>query len=146
VIAMAANPASLWSNIEIETLTRDWLSGLSAMLIALKLQRTRNAVCGKVHRLGLPLGTATRVKAQTTPSKPKPPKPVVKKVDAPLSLPPSKPVRLFDLRKHHCRALLDTSDASNPLYCGAPVARNEYGTRLSYCAKHCGIFYQRRVP
>jgi hypothetical protein len=140
---MAADPASLWSSPEIETLTTDWLSGLSAALIGLKLQRTRSAVCGKVKRLGLPLGTTTRIKAQTTPSKPKPPQPIVP-VEVPV--PPAKPVRLFDLRKHHCRALLDASDARNPLYCGAPVARNEHGTRLSYCAKHCEIFYQRRVP
>jgi hypothetical protein len=143
---MAADPASLWSSPEIETLTTDWLSGLSAALIGQKLQRTRSAVCGKVKRLGLPLGTSTRVKAQATPSKPKPPKSVVVKKPDDVPLPPSKPVRLFDLRKHHCRALLDTSDASNPLYCGAPVVRNEHGTRLSYCAKHCQIFHARWVP
>jgi hypothetical protein len=144
---MAAAPESLWSSPEIETLTRDWLSGLSATLIGQKLQRTRSAVCGKVKRLGLPLGTSQRVKAskQKSPKPPPTPKPLVNKSDD-VPLPPSKPVRLFDLRKHHCRALLDTSDARNPLYCGAPVARNEYGTRLSYCAKHCEIFYQRRAP
>jgi hypothetical protein len=144
---MAASPETLWSSPEIETLTKDWLSGLSATLIGQKLQRTRSAVCGKVKRLGLPLGTSQRVKA----SKPKPPKsptmpkPIVNKSDD-VPLPPSKPVRLFNLRRYQCRALLDASNALNPLYCGAPVARNEHGTRLSYCAKHCEIFYQRRVP
>jgi GcrA cell cycle regulator len=143
--------ALAWTIPEIEALTRDWLAGLSATLIGLKLQRSRNSVAGKVHRLGLPLGTTQRVKA-TAPAKPqsepKPepkPKPVVKKVDD-VPLPPSKPVRLFDLRRKHCRALLDTSDDRNPLFCGAPVVRGERGQRTSYCAKHYRLFHKRSVP
>jgi GcrA cell cycle regulator len=139
--------ALAWTIPEIETLTRDWLAGLSATLIGLKLQRSRNSVAGKVHRLGLPLGTTQRVKA-TAPATPKPeskPKPVAKKPD-PAPLPPSKPVRLFDLRRKHCRALLDTSDDRNPLFCGAPVVRGERGQRTSYCAKHHRLFHKRCVP
>ena len=137
--------AVAWTLSEIETLTRDWLAGLSATLIGAKLKRTRNSVCGKVHRLGLRLGTTQRVRTQAEPAKPKPAekKPVVKKPDAPS---PSKPVRLFNLRRHHCRALLDTSDDRDPLYCGAPVTRGLNGQRSSYCAKHHHIFHKRCVP
>ena len=139
--------ALAWTIPEIEALTRDWLAGLSATLIGLKLHRSRNSVAGKVHRLGLPLGTTQRVKA-TAPAKPKPepkPKRVVKKSDA-VPLPPSKPVRMFNLRRNHCRALLDTSDDRNPLYCGAPVTHGDNGKRSSYCAKHHRLFHKRSVP
>jgi GcrA cell cycle regulator len=43
-----------WSDERIETLTKLWLDGLSASQIALLLGGvTRNAVIGKVHRLGI---------------------------------------------------------------------------------------------
>ena len=43
-----------WTPDRIETLTRLWNDGLAASVIAAKLgEVTRNAVIGKVHRLGL---------------------------------------------------------------------------------------------
>ncbi len=48
-----------WTPDRIETLTRLWNDGLAASVIAKRLgEVTRNAVIGKVHRLGLP-GRAT---------------------------------------------------------------------------------------
>lgn len=55
-----------WTDERVELLRRLWLEGLSASQIAGELGNgiTRNAVIGKVHRLGL----SGRVKAQIAPS------------------------------------------------------------------------------
>lgn len=42
-----------WSESEIETLKSLWSNGLSARVIGKGLGRERNAILGKVHRLGL---------------------------------------------------------------------------------------------
>ena len=43
-----------WTDERVETLKRLWIDGLSASQIAAELGGiTRNAVIGKVHRLGL---------------------------------------------------------------------------------------------
>lgn len=63
-----------WTDERVETLKRLWLDGLSANQIAKQLGGvTRNAVIGKVHRLGL-AGRA----APSQPARPayKPPRPV----------------------------------------------------------------------
>jgi GcrA cell cycle regulator len=55
-----------WTDERVELLRKLWLEGLSASQIAGQLANgiTRNAVIGKVHRLGL----SGRVKAQAAPS------------------------------------------------------------------------------
>jgi GcrA cell cycle regulator len=55
-----------WTDERVELLRKLWLEGLSASQIAGELANgiTRNAVIGKVHRLGL----SGRVKAQAAPS------------------------------------------------------------------------------
>lgn len=51
---MPPNKLDAWTEREIEILKARWSDGLSASEIALELRRfTRNAVLGKVHRLGL---------------------------------------------------------------------------------------------
>lgn len=48
-----------WSDDRVTTLSKLWLDGLSASQIAKQLGGvTRNAVIGKVHRLGLSAGDA----------------------------------------------------------------------------------------
>jgi GcrA cell cycle regulator len=55
-----------WTDERIEILKHDWAEGLSASQIAGKLgEVTRNAVIGKVHRLGLP-GRATTSRLQAS--------------------------------------------------------------------------------
>lgn len=54
-----------WTEDRVEMLTKLWAEGLSASQIALRLgDVTRNAVIGKVHRLGLP-GRATKTRSRT---------------------------------------------------------------------------------
>ena len=66
-----AGNRSGWTPERIETLSRLWNDGLSASQIAGKLgEVTRNAVIGKVHRLGLPLRGKTGRPRGYRPSKP----------------------------------------------------------------------------
>ncbi|MGH7010724.1 MAG: GcrA family cell cycle regulator, partial [Caulobacteraceae bacterium] len=67
-----------WTDERVETLKKLWLDGLSASQIAKHLGGvTRNAVIGKVHRLGLS-GRATPSQPSRTLFKtPRPPRPAV---------------------------------------------------------------------
>lgn len=61
-----------WTDERIEKLKRLWSEGLSASQIANQLgDVTRNAVIGKIHRLGL----AARAKGATPPARPARPRP-----------------------------------------------------------------------
>ena len=51
---MAVDVVSGWTEERLEQLTKLWSQGLSITQIGLKLGVTRNAVVGKVHRMGLP--------------------------------------------------------------------------------------------
>ena len=57
-----------WNDERVELLKKLWSEGLSASQIATELgEVTRNAVIGKVHRLGL----SGRAKAAPTPARPR---------------------------------------------------------------------------
>ena len=61
----AGNPGSGWNDERVELLKTLWADGLSASQIASKIGSfTRNAVIGKVHRLGL-AGRATTSRVRT---------------------------------------------------------------------------------
>ncbi len=80
-----------WTEERVETLKRMWAEGQSASQIAKELGGvTRNAVIGKVHRLGLsnraggtPSATTAKPAAKEKPAKPaKPVRPAAKKAEA----------------------------------------------------------------
>ncbi len=63
-----------WTDERVELLRKLWTDGLSASQIAAELGSvTRNAVIGKVHRLGLSGRTKTTPAVSTRPRKPRPP-------------------------------------------------------------------------
>src|SRR5438552_11693399 len=80
-----------WTDERVETLKKLWLDGLSASQIAKHLGGvTRNAVIGKVHRLGLS-GRATPSKpARTIFKAPRPARPAVATAQ------PAQPRRLIE--------------------------------------------------
>src|SRR5881394_175256 len=82
-----------WTDERVELLKKLWQDGLSASQIAKQLGGvTRNAVIGKVHRLGLS-GRATPSKpARTTFKAPRPARPI--------SAAPSAPRRLAEPAAH----------------------------------------------
>ena len=51
---MTNEVVSVWNEERLGQLTKLWGQGLSITQIGLKLGVTRNAVVGKVHRMGLP--------------------------------------------------------------------------------------------
>ena len=51
---MPDRAASVWNDERLEKLTKFWEQGLSITQIGIRLGVTRNAVVGKVHRMGLP--------------------------------------------------------------------------------------------
>lgn len=125
---------------------------LSAGEIAKEMGITRNAVIGKLARLGLmkngtvkvaiPKETIAVAKQPRAPNRTivfdPPPPPVV--APRPLPVTPITPtaIHILDLQDHHCRAVLDGRAADGlSLYCGAPKAGGS-----SYCATHLGLYYQ----
>ncbi len=162
----------LWSDDRVEMLKKLWEAGLSASQIATELGNvTRNAVIGKVHRLGL----SGRVKSPSSAS------PRQRKVrperTKPFALPPnahargnpalaqafetemeSDPIAYEDVVPVCQRvSLLELSDATCHWPVGDPEAEDFFFcggkslANLPYCAHHCRVAYQpasdrRRLP
>ncbi len=154
-----------WNDERVELLKKLWLDGLSASQIAGELANgiTRNAVIGKVHRLGL----SGRVKAptQTQPrprpqarthrnSTPRTSAPIIRgntalafapraqEAPAPrlveeVVIPMSERVTIMELKEAMCRWPLGDPATSEFRYCGGKSTIGE-----SYCTYHSRIAYQ----
>jgi GcrA cell cycle regulator len=157
-----------WTDERVELLRKLWLDGLSASQIASELSNgiTRNAVIGKVHRLGL----SGRAKAptQATP-RPRPAKParpsapprqhapivrgnlafalaprILEAQPAPRAqleevvIPMSERVTIMELRESMCRWPLGDPASPDFRYCGseAPIGEGPY------CNYHARVAYQ----
>jgi GcrA cell cycle regulator len=142
--AVAASPA--WTDDRVQTLTRLWRDGSSASQIARALAGgvTRNAVMGKIHRLGLsgrakpsrPDHRRSR-KAQPTTSR-RPAAPVlrfapVRPSQAPQS---SGSATVLSVRRNQCRWPIGDPLSIDFSLCGCAVERG------AYCARHAGVAYR----
>ncbi|MEN3929882.1 GcrA family cell cycle regulator [Microvirga sp. W0021] len=154
---------STWTDERVELLKKLWASGKSASQIAAQIGGvTRNAVIGKVHRLGLSgrgkvksasTSRPRRAKTEAAPAQPRAQRPI--KV-APISMvadaeptdvvlpsinevaiPPSERVALVDLRESMCRWPIGDPMTSDFGFCGGGAVAG-----LPYCAHHCQIAYQ----
>ncbi len=153
-----------WTDERVELLKKLWGQGLSASQIAAELGGiTRNAVIGKVHRLGLS-GRAKTVSSTTPrPRKPRAPshpttmfrvqgatalqaspsvdldiEPVVQRHVRPALEPIScERVTIMDLRESMCRWPLGDPGSSDFRFCGS---RSNSGS--SYCVYHAQLAYQ----
>jgi GcrA cell cycle regulator len=154
-----------WTNERIELLEKLWLEGWSASRIAgeLACEITRNAVIGKVYRLGL----SGRVNARNVPASPphlKAPRRSAHRhadspqiagntalafhrlvIEAPASqpvrdvvVPMSEPVTIAELRASMCRWPIGDPAQSEFRFCGAKKLPGQG----PYCACHAGIAYQ----
>lgn len=152
-----------WTDERVALLRRLWEDGQSASKIAAQLGGvTRNAVIGKVHRLGLagrvkvaedassaakPVEAEKAVEAAPTPEpviavahRPAPEfPPVVARQTAvePVSIPVSQRVTIMDLRESMCRWPLGDPTTPEFRFCGARSI-----TGLPYCTHHAEIAYQ----
>ena len=143
-----------WTDERVETLKKLWLDGLSASQIAKQLGGvTRNAVIGKVHRLGLS-GRATPSQPQRTVFKaPRAPRPAVSASPAPRrtiepSLASAQPVQpyvaeepgsatVLTLGANMCKWPIGDPSSDNFTFCGRRSEREG-----PYCTEHARVAYQ----
>lgn len=134
-----------WIEERVQLLKKLWADGLSASQIAGRLGGiTRNAVIGKVHRLGLEGRRATkRVRLAPSiefirfaPKATRRQRPPVQ-----MSLFPRDPmtplcVALLDLKPNMCRWPIGDPRSDNFSFCGCPA------NGATYCEHHARIAYQ----
>ena len=141
-----------WTPDRIETLTRLWNDGLAASVIAAKLgEVTRNAVIGKVHRLGLAGRKTTSrqpVPRRTSPRRdrlgrvePRLPSSRFMRPASPLPPSPPSPVAalmlpLRQLRDDQCRWPIGDPREAGFGFCG-----RRKSTGIPYCEHHAAIAY-----
>lgn len=129
-----------WTEERIAQLRSLWEQGLSASQIGLRIAKTRSAVLGKVHRLGLPprpppIRPDQATKAPAAPSRPKPPRRAPRKVARrPKAAPPPAPPR--QLGGDGCAWPIGEPRQPGFRFCGA-----ERQPGRSYCAGHVRIAY-----
>ncbi len=158
-----------WTDERIELLRKLWLDGMSASRIASELANglTRNAVIGKVYRLGLSgrakpselVEAAPKARVRPAPrmAVAAPPAVLVVRGNTALAFCPvpveaepvaaaledvvvafAAPVTIVDLRESMCRWPIGDPGAADFRFCGA-AKRVGAGP---YCAHHAGIAYQ----
>ena len=144
-----------WTDERVEQLKQMWLDGLSASQIAGRLGGvTRNAVIGKVHRLGLSgRGAPTRV-TRRRPSTPRAPRAqsttprreqAAKQAAAPAPEPeelevisdPDAQANLLELNEQTCKWPNGDPGDENFHFCGQRSAPG-----MPYCAAHAKKAYQ----
>ncbi len=153
-----------WTEDRVEILSKLWAEGLSASQIATKLGGvTRNAVIGKVHRLGLSGRAKPKRKAASKPVRRKTVRPAtarkrtqVKRRAAPRPAPTPPPVPLeakplangeyatiMTITEHLCKWPLGDPASPDFRFCGRSTDKGE-----PYCKAHAQLAYQpsrRRV-
>jgi len=161
------NTAGVWTTERVDQLRHFVAAGLTCSQIAGEIGVTRNAVIGKIHRLGLspgrprgrqPSALAQRMRAaRTTPSLPRPPRSPIAQLLRAMTTPgtanvvrfPSaaelpavenvKRCSLLELAVHACRWPLSDPGKADFGFCG-----NESIAGVSYCAGHARLAY--RLP
>lgn len=111
-----------WTPDRVNTLMALWGEGIPTSEIGRRLGVTKNAVVGKVHRLGLPKRNSP-IKAEA--------KPAVKK-----ETPQSQAVAMDSLRPGMCRWPEGEPGTENFHFCGQPIVPEK-----PYCAHHCERAY-----
>lgn len=143
-----------WTDERVEMLKRLWLDGLSASQIAKQLGGvTRNAVIGKVHRLGLSGRAAPSHPSRTTFKAPRPARPASQPAPRPRTIEPRalqpaapRPVPFVELPgtatvltlgAHMCKWPIGDPSTDNFTFCGRRA-----GDEGPYCIDHARVAYQ----
>ena len=146
-----------WTEERVELLKKLWADGLSASQIAAELGGiTRNAVIGKVHRLGLsgraksPSSSAPRPrKTRSSGHMMRVPRPSIRGNTALaydydvepepelIEIPVEQRKTLLQLNEKTCRWPVGDPGGTDFFFCGGDTA-NE----LPYCTYHCRVAYQ----
>jgi GcrA cell cycle regulator len=150
-----------WTDERVETLKKLWTDGLSASQIAAELGGiTRNAVIGKVHRLGLSGRAKSPSSAAPRPRKARPHAHMLR-VSRPQArgntalaqafefdvepepelidnvIPLGQRRTLLELNEDTCRWPIGDPGNADFFFCGGPAI-----TSLPYCAHHSRVAYQ----
>ena len=118
---MANVVASAWTEERLEQLKKLWGQGLSITQIGLKLGVTRNAVVGKVHRMGLPKRQSPIVRSD------KPFEPKRRKLS---------PLTFAHWDKNECSWPIGDPRSPDFKFCGDKILEGR-----PYCALHCSMAY-----
>ena len=136
-----------WTEERVTVLKKLWLEGLSASQIAKQLGGvTRNAVIGKVHRLGLSGRAAPSHPQRMVVRTPRPPRPVSAPTMRREPTLRSEPVRVrvpeepgmatvLTLAAHMCKWPIGDPSSTEFTFCGR-------GTTGTYCSEHSQVAYQ----
>lgn len=142
-----------WTDERVTTLKKLWLDGLSCSQIAKQLGGvTRNAVIGKVHRLGLNGRAAPSQPARPAFRAPSPPRPVASRPVRPATLQAnaasqSAPVLRIEepgsatvqtLGAHMCKWPIGDPASDGFTFCGRRSGENG-----PYCREHAQVAYQQ---
>jgi GcrA cell cycle regulator len=140
-----------WTDERVEELKKLWSEGLSASQIAKQLGGvTRNAVIGKVHRLGLS-GRATPSRPARRPAKPSRPRTTTAVAEPGRAVPtavPSAPVEpavlpsgefatVLTLKDSMCKWPIGDPAQSSFRFCGRKTSASH-----AYCDAHANMAYQ----
>ena len=153
-----------WTDERVEMLKKLWADGLSASQIAAQLGGvSRNAVIGKVHRLGLAgRAKSTRTTTQRPRAKPRPAKPTTRvpqfsgnaalrmepeaapqPVVAPrpvleeIIIPEEERATILDLNEHRCKWPVGDPTREDFYFCG-----RHSGPGGPYCEHHAKVAFQ----
>ncbi len=140
-----------WTEERVELLKKLWLDGLSASQIAKQLGGvTRNAVIGKVHRLGLSGRAAPSQPARPVFKAPRAPRPAMaapapRRLDTPMMAAPQPLYRpeepgtatVLTLGAHMCKWPIGDPSTDGFTFCGRRM-----GDDGPYCIEHARVAYQ----
>ena len=149
-------PKDAWPEEHIELLKSEWEKGTTSTAIAEMINRTKNSVIGKAHRLKLS-PRAPSNGSEGRPKKERPPRVrnrapknemVIKKIAprhypeaVPLTTKP--PIGIMELNSNTCHAPAGFGPDGLMVYCGDFTfwdARNN--CYKPFCEGHCAMFYQ----
>ena len=141
-----------WTDERVELLKKLWLDGLSASQIAKQLGGvTRNAVIGKVHRLGLSGRAAPSQPSRTVFKAPRPVRPAAPaaprrvEVSTPRLPPEPRPIvydeqpgsaTVLTLGAHMCKWPIGDPSLDSFTFCGRRSGEGPY------CVEHAQVAYQ----
>jgi GcrA cell cycle regulator len=139
-----------WTTERVELLKNHFQAGLSCRQIAVDIGVSRNAVIGKLSRLGLTRGKTTAEPREKRPAKARGAKSVprlqyrmLQTLYQEQSPQPNAPVvsiqvcSLFELSKERCRWPISTPGAADFCFCGNPPLAG-----LPYCTGHTRLAYK----
>lgn len=117
--------ADFWTTSKVSQLLELVQSGLTKRVIAETMETSRNAVIGKLFRLGLRM----------------PPAPKIRATDKPSASTPEKLTKPADLRPDQCRFPIGDPNKPGFGFCGIPRSPGKV-----YCAHHWAVTHYSRAP